>query len=252
MSGWPERGSRRCESHCCPTAASPTAAARASTSATSAVSWPTSGHEVEVFSGQPYPELDPGVRLTKVPSLDLYREPDPFRVPEAPRVPRPDRRRGVRSPCARPASRSRRRSARGSPGCCADRVDDFDIVHDNQVLGYGMLDIEKHRAAADHHAAPPDHLRPPDRPRQTPRPVAPKLTLRRWYGFLRMQGKVARQARQILTPSEASTPRHRQGLRRRPGPDAGDPARRRRRVRAADQAAGARAGSWRWPAPTPR
>ena len=39
------------------------------------------GHEVEVFSGQPYPELDEGVRLTKVPSLDLYREPDPFRTP---------------------------------------------------------------------------------------------------------------------------------------------------------------------------
>ena len=29
-----------------------------------------------------YPELDPGVELTKVPSLDLYREPDPFRVPK--------------------------------------------------------------------------------------------------------------------------------------------------------------------------
>ena len=40
------------------------------------------GHEVEVFSGQPYPELDEGVRLTKVPSLDLYREPDPFRTPK--------------------------------------------------------------------------------------------------------------------------------------------------------------------------
>jgi len=39
------------------------------------------GHDVEVFSGQPYPELDAGVRLTEVPSLDLYREPDPFRVP---------------------------------------------------------------------------------------------------------------------------------------------------------------------------
>src|SRR5688500_18391623 len=39
------------------------------------------GHEVEVFSGQPYPDLDEGVVLTKVPSLDLYREPDPFRVP---------------------------------------------------------------------------------------------------------------------------------------------------------------------------
>src|ERR1700739_2276616 len=40
------------------------------------------GHDVEVFSGQPYPELlDPRVRLTKVPSLDMYREPDPFRIP---------------------------------------------------------------------------------------------------------------------------------------------------------------------------
>ena len=40
------------------------------------------GHDVEVFSGQPYPDLlDSRVRLTEVPSLDLYREPDPFRVP---------------------------------------------------------------------------------------------------------------------------------------------------------------------------
>ena len=38
------------------------------------------GHTVEVFSRQPYPELDEGVALTKVPSLDLYREPDPFRM----------------------------------------------------------------------------------------------------------------------------------------------------------------------------
>ena len=35
------------------------------------------GHEVTVFSGQPYPELDPGVDLVEVPSLDLYRDPDP-------------------------------------------------------------------------------------------------------------------------------------------------------------------------------
>ena len=31
-----------------------------------------------------------------------------------------------------------------------------------------------------------------------------KLTLRRWYGFLRMQGRVARAATRILTPSESS------------------------------------------------
>jgi hypothetical protein len=39
------------------------------------------GHQVEVFSGQPYPELEPGPLLHKLPSLDLYREPDPFRTP---------------------------------------------------------------------------------------------------------------------------------------------------------------------------
>ena len=41
------------------------------------------GHQVTVFSGQPWPALDEvdGVRLVKVPSLDLYREPDPFRFP---------------------------------------------------------------------------------------------------------------------------------------------------------------------------
>ena len=39
------------------------------------------GHHVEVFSGQPYPELDPGPVLREVPSLDLYRDSDPFRTP---------------------------------------------------------------------------------------------------------------------------------------------------------------------------
>src|SRR3954451_19363167 len=39
------------------------------------------GHHVTVFSGPPYPELDEGVDFVPVPSLDLYRQPDPFRAP---------------------------------------------------------------------------------------------------------------------------------------------------------------------------
>src|SRR4051812_11590685 len=39
------------------------------------------GHQVTVFGGQPWPVLDEGVDFVPVPSLDLYREPDPFRVP---------------------------------------------------------------------------------------------------------------------------------------------------------------------------
>ncbi|UMG92324.1 glycosyltransferase family 4 protein [Nocardioides sp. TF02-7] len=160
------------------------------------------GHTVEVFSGQPYPELDEGVRLTKVPSLDLYREPDPFRVP------------GLREfrdlidvqefaimctagfPEPRTFSRRVARLLR-------DRVDDFDVVHDNQVLGHGMLEIEKlglPMLTTIHHPITFDRRIDLAQTRNPWR----KLTLRRWYGFLRMQKHVARKARWILTPSEAS------------------------------------------------
>ena len=50
------------------------------------------GHSVEVFSGPPYPHLDEGIKLTELPSLDLYRMPDPFRVPKVAGVPLADRR----------------------------------------------------------------------------------------------------------------------------------------------------------------
>ena len=160
------------------------------------------GHSVEVFSGQPYPELDPGVALTKVPSLDLYREPDPFRVPKL---------REFRDlvdvqeflimclagfPEARTFSRRMARIMK-------DRAADFDIAHDNQVLGYGMLDIEKlglPLITTLHHPITFDRRIDLQQTRNPYR----KLTLRRWYGFLRMQGQVARKARKIMTPSETS------------------------------------------------
>jgi glycosyltransferase involved in cell wall biosynthesis len=160
------------------------------------------GHEVEVFSGQPYPILDEGVSLTKVPSLDLYREPDPFRLPKL----REFRDRvdveEFLTMCTAGFPEPKTFSTRVAR-LLADRVDDFDVVHDNQVLGYGMLEIEKMGLpllTTLHHPITFD--------RRIDLAAAPtrrkKLSLRRWYGFLRMQGKVARQARKILTPSESS------------------------------------------------
>ncbi len=37
------------------------------------------GHEVDVISGEPYPELTPGPNLIKLPGLNLFEEPRPFR-----------------------------------------------------------------------------------------------------------------------------------------------------------------------------
>lgn len=39
------------------------------------------GHHVEVFGGQPYPELDERVELHKLPSLDTFNDHYPGRLP---------------------------------------------------------------------------------------------------------------------------------------------------------------------------
>ncbi|MGI9084985.1 MAG: glycosyltransferase family 4 protein [Aeromicrobium sp.] len=160
------------------------------------------GHTVEVFSGQPYPELDEGVTLTKVPSLDLYREPDPFRTPK------PEEYRDLIdveevltmwiAGFPEPNTFSKR-VARLMKG----RRSDFDIVHDNQSLGYGMLDIADQGfplIATIHHPITFD--RRIDIANAAT--LRKKLSLRRWYGFVRMQQKVARQLPKILTVSESS------------------------------------------------
>ena len=85
-----------------------------------------------------------------------------------------------------------------------DRAGDFDVVHDNQTLGYGILDIERMGlplVTTIHHPITFD--------RRIDIANAPTLAqeaepLRRWYGFLRMQGKVARRLGRILTVSETS------------------------------------------------
>ncbi|WP_072686979.1 glycosyltransferase family 4 protein [Rhodococcus marinonascens] len=159
------------------------------------------GHQVEVFSGQPYPELDPGVTLTKVPSLDLYREPDPFRTPHL---------REFRDAVdvlevvtmwtagfPEPLTFSLR-AAR----LLGERADEFDVVHDNQCLGYGLLQLQKLGlpvVATIHH--------PITRDRELDLASAKwwrKAAVRRWYGFLRMQKRVARAVPALLTVSQSS------------------------------------------------
>ncbi|MDQ3485835.1 MAG: glycosyltransferase family 4 protein [Actinomycetota bacterium] len=160
------------------------------------------GHSVEVFSGQPYPDLDPGVKLTKVPSLDLYREPDPFRVPKLTEFRDLVDVEEFATMCAAGFPEPKTFSTR-VVRLLAERADEFDIAHDNQVLGYGMLDIEKlglPLITTVHHPITFDRRIDLTQTRNPWR----KLTIRRWYGFLRMQGRVVRAARKIMTPSEAS------------------------------------------------
>ncbi|MFD4404594.1 glycosyltransferase family 4 protein [Nocardia sp. NPDC058499] len=159
------------------------------------------GHQVEVFSGQPYPaDLDPRVTLTEVPSLDLYREDDPFRTPRPSEI--RDRidllELATMWTAGFPEPRTfSLRAAR----ILRDRIQDFDVVHDNQCLGSGLLDIARRLplVATVHHPITKD--------REVDLAAAiwrRKPLVRRWYGFLGMQQRIARQIPDLLTVSTSS------------------------------------------------
>lgn len=167
------------------------------------------GHEVEVFSGPPYPTLDDGVRLTKVPSLDLYREPDPFRMVWPWQFRSWIDVQEFAIMCAagfpEPLTFSRRVAK-----VLARRTGEFDIVHDNQTLGSGMLTIKEDLGlpliTTLHHPITLDRRMDLAATKQLPVPrrYVRNLTMRRWYGFLRMQKRVATRVGRILTVSDAS------------------------------------------------
>ncbi|MDP8975286.1 MAG: glycosyltransferase family 4 protein [Actinomycetota bacterium] len=160
------------------------------------------GHEVTVFGGPPYPVLDDGVGFVPVPSLDLYRQPDPFRTP---------RLREFRTMvdvvefaimCTAGFPEPLTFSVRAR-AALASRLGSFDVVHDNQCLGtglLGMMDDGWPVLATVHHPITVDRelemASAPDRWR--------RLTLRRWYGFVEMQRRVVRRLQRVLTVSHSS------------------------------------------------
>ena len=106
------------------------------------------GHQVHVFSGPPYPELVDGVELTELPSLELWREPDPFRIPRPSefksRVDVVEFAHTATGAFSEPLSGTLRmwRALHPGKGAAAQRPP-FDIVHDNQSLGYGLLGLRR-------------------------------------------------------------------------------------------------------------
>ncbi len=160
------------------------------------------GHEVEVFSGQPYPEiLDPRVKLTEVPSLDLYREPDPFRVPRLAEIRDHIDVLELLTMWTAGFPEPRTFTMRAAR-MLARRRDEFDVVHDNQSLGTGLLEIADLGlpvVATVHHPITRDRLVEVAAATWWRKPL-----VRRWYGFAEMQKRVARRMPELLTVSTSS------------------------------------------------
>ena len=157
------------------------------------------GHHIDVISGPPYPDLDDDIALYRLPSLDLYNPNDLFRVPTLKELKDPVNLMewfGV--------------STMGFPepftfGIRAyrflkTRLSRYDILHDNQSLSYGIWKLSKRipTVSTIHHPITVDRKIAV----KTASNIWVKLKKFRWYSFIKMQIRVAKQLNRIITVSQ--------------------------------------------------
>ena len=160
------------------------------------------GHHIEVLSGQPWPQLDDPGQLVEVPGLDLYRQPDPFRVPHVREFRDSVDVREFALMCTAGFPEPWAFSERAHR-LLRTRRDDFDLVHDNQSLGTGVLKMMRDGwpvTATIHHPITVDR----ELDLAHAQGMRRKASLWRWYGFLRMQLKVAPRIPRVVTVSASS------------------------------------------------
>ncbi len=161
------------------------------------------GHKVDVISGQPYPQLDERVNLIKLPSLNLF-EPKYHHALEL----RPRHLLSftdffewfsmLTGGFPEPYTFGRRLVQ------YFEREDpDYDIVHDNQSLCYGVLQLQEKGipvVTTIHHPITSDLAIA----LKNTRSWRVKILIWRWHWFLNMQKKVVPQLDHLTTVSKAS------------------------------------------------
>lgn len=157
------------------------------------------GHQVDVISGEPYPHLDERVKLIKLPGLNLYENGllslRPKHLTSFANIVEWFSK--LTGGFAEPYAFGRRANA-----YLKEHGHQYDLIHDNQCLAYGMLDIQQRQPLVTtlHHPITSDlqlALNACTNPWQ-------RLLVRRWHSFLIMQGKVVRRLQHIITVSERS------------------------------------------------
>lgn len=160
------------------------------------------GHSVDVISGRPYPDLASDVTLVELPSENIIDEEDrlgafdwgylrePTKLFEWASV--------LTGGFPEPYTFGRRVVKHFT-----DHDLDYDVVHDNQSLCYGLLDLADMgvpTVATVHHPITVDR----DLALQHAESRTERLLVRRWYRFLKMQQAVARELPRVIAVSEAT------------------------------------------------
>ena len=163
------------------------------------------GHDVSVASGPPYPELDDGIPLHELPSLDLFAEDNAFLA---------FRPRYLKSWSDLSEWLAHNSGAFGELYAFGRRLDrfltrhegDFDVIHDNQTLAAPMVRINARIPVITtlHHPIAIDR----DYAIAAGRKWWERLLTRRWYRFIGMQAKTARALPRHLAVSDAARRTH--------------------------------------------
>jgi glycosyltransferase involved in cell wall biosynthesis len=158
------------------------------------------GHTVDVISGPPYPHLDPRVRLIELPSLDLFENGllslRPRHLKSLTNIIEWTSK--LTGGFAEPYTFGRR-----AVKYLRQHGYNYDLIHDNQSLSYGMLEIQEMGlplVTTLHHPITSD-LRIA---LNAARNWWERLLIRRWHAFLNMQKKVVKQLHNIVTVSDCS------------------------------------------------
>jgi glycosyltransferase involved in cell wall biosynthesis len=158
------------------------------------------GHTVDVISGPPYPHLDPRVRLITLPSLDLFENGlgslRPHHLKSLSNI--IEWLSQLTGGFAEPLTFGRR-----AVKYLRQHGHNYDLIHDNQSLSYGMLEIQDMGlplVTTVHHPITSD-LRIALAAART---WKERMFIRRWHSFLKMQKKVIKQLRHIVTVSDCS------------------------------------------------
>jgi len=159
------------------------------------------GHTVEVFGGQPYPVLDDRIPLHKMPSLDLWNDHYPGRFPGYWEI---------KSKGDVAEVLTHLKGTFGEPLGFSVRIrdelrrrkGDFDLVHDNQCLGYGILGVERMMPTIVtlHHPITRDRALEMEHAKNWWK----RRSIGRWYNFVKMQGRVASRMPRVVVVSENS------------------------------------------------
>jgi len=159
------------------------------------------GHTVEVLGGPPYPILDERVPLTKLPSLETFNDDFPMRKPRMFEL--KDRWDWLENTSFSTGNfpEPMAFSWRAWDNLRA-RSDEFDLVHDNQTLGWGLLGIQRFLPvlATIHHPITVDRKLEIAHARTRKE----RIGKRRWYAFTKMQTQVAKRMTRVMTVSENS------------------------------------------------